>query len=84
VHTPFVRSSLEHTAEGTIDRSHSVLAVCGGQAESELFATMGFTAAMVTNIGTADGRAVEGLDDEHEDARTCRTPTDHSIWVRLV
>src|SRR5438105_12694576 len=57
--TPFVESVLETLiADGVLSRSDSILAVCAGSAEHDVFVRLGFANAVISNLD-------ERMSDDH-------------------
>jgi SAM-dependent methyltransferase len=68
--TPFVESVLTTLiADDVLNRSDSVLAVCAGAAERNLFARLGLTKAVISNVDeAAAGEGLEPFDWSYQDA----------------
>ena len=68
--TPFVESVLTTLiADDVLHPSDSILAVCAGPAERDLFARLGLTSAVISNVDEAAGRAgLEPFEWSYQDA----------------
>ena len=72
--TPFVHRVLaELIADGTIETTDSLLAVCAGPAESEIFSLLGFSRVVLTNISIAQG-AISSYTWEPQNAEALTFP----------
>ena len=68
--------------EGTLSREMSVLVVCGGPADADVFRSLGFTDVTVSNLDTADADTFHPYRWRREDAEALSPGTGSTTSSR--